>query len=80
MPRYFFHIINNRAIIDDEGTELPDIEAARKMALRTAGEILASEGDTFWSDGKWRMSVADETGKICFTLDFSANTHFDRKQ
>lgn len=75
MPRYFFHVINRSAIIDTEGVELAGIAEARAMALQTAGEILSSEGDQFWHDGKWRMSVADAAGNICFTLDFSADTH-----
>ena len=75
MPRYFFHVLNNRALVDVEGTELSGLEEARRVAVQTAGTILASEGDQFWRDGKWRMSVADESGTICFTLDFVADTH-----
>ena len=74
MPRYFFHVLNNKAIFDTEGVELKDLDAVRKMAIRTAGEILESEGEEFWNDGNWRMSVADEAGDICFTLDFNAKS------
>ena len=75
MPRYFFHVLNNKAIIDTEGMELSDIHAVRKMAIRIAGQILHSEGEQFWNDGNWRMSVANESGDICFTLDFRATSH-----
>jgi hypothetical protein len=32
MPRYFFDIHDGEAVIDEEGTELPDFEAARREA------------------------------------------------
>jgi hypothetical protein len=75
MPRYFFDIIDHKALIDNEGVELSGIGEAREMALRTAGEVLASEGKEFWETGKWRMKVSDENGTVRFTLDFSADTH-----
>jgi hypothetical protein len=73
MARYFFHVLNKSAIIDHVGEDLPGLVEARAMAIRTAGEILASEGDAFWNQGKWRMAVADASGKIWLTLDFSAH-------
>ena len=75
MPRYFFHVLNNRAIIDTQGAEYPGVDAAREAAVRTAGEIVVSEGTKFWQNDKWRMAVADETGRIILTLDFSATIH-----
>ncbi len=75
MPRFFFHVLNNRAILDAEGTEYGSFEEARVAAVRTAGEILVSEDMKFWENGNWRMAVADESGVILFTLDFSAKTH-----
>jgi hypothetical protein len=42
MTRYFFHIRNGAAFVkDEEGIELPGIEAARKEAIEAAREILA---------------------------------------
>lgn len=75
MPRYFFHISDRKASFDVEGVELAGNQQAREMAVRTAGEVLASEGIDFWDKGKWRMTVSDETGTVCLTLDFSADTH-----
>ena len=44
MPRYLFHTENGDGYIDDEeGQELPDIEAARLEALKSAGEFVAGE-------------------------------------
>ena len=45
MPRYFFHIIDGITLRDHEGTELPDIQTARSVAVRTSGEILQDMGE-----------------------------------
>jgi len=37
MPRYFFHVIDGREILDHEGTELSGLREARAEAIRTAG-------------------------------------------
>ena len=71
MPRYFFHVLDGRALLDREGTELPNLASARSEAVRTAGEIL-SEMDGSWTGTAWRMSVADEEGIVLLTLDFMA--------
>ncbi|MDX3901088.1 MAG: hypothetical protein QHC40_11365 [Sphingobium sp.] len=42
MNRYFFHIYNDDITLDDEGVELPDLNAARQRALREA-RLLAAE-------------------------------------
>ena len=68
MPRYFFHVLDSRALIDTEGTELAGLDEAHEMAIRSAGSILKAEGAAFWNGGQWRMSVADECGEICFNL------------
>ena len=40
MPRYFFHVDNGEFIPDETGTELPDLYAARREAVRSAGEMI----------------------------------------
>jgi hypothetical protein len=43
LPRYYLHIRSvDYVALDDEGTELPDLDAARECALAAAREILAS--------------------------------------
>jgi hypothetical protein len=44
MPRYFISLCNGETdIVDEEGRELPDLETARRDALKAAGEIVAEE-------------------------------------
>ncbi|HEV7255253.1 MAG TPA: hypothetical protein VGN97_19370 [Mesorhizobium sp.] len=75
MPRFFFHVMDGRALIDHEGTEVPDAQAARAEALRTAGEILRSEGTSHWAGDKWQMTVADEKGNTVFSLSFEVTDY-----
>jgi hypothetical protein len=44
MPRYFFHVMDGRAVIDTVGLVLNDDTAARVEALRGAGEMLSRRG------------------------------------
>jgi hypothetical protein len=40
MPLYFFNVEDDRTIIDQEGTELLNLEAAREEAVSTSAELL----------------------------------------
>ena len=45
MPRFYIHLQNGetRCDIDEQGVELPDMAAARALALKSAGQIIAEE-------------------------------------
>jgi len=78
MPRYFFHVADNdHPIIDDEGTELPDLQTARKEAVCASAEMLRDGGAAkLWTGTPWRLWVTDHpggAGKRLFTLQFSAS-------
>lgn len=73
MPRYHFAVRDGKNIPDHDGVELPDIAAARKLALHYAGELLEDGGlDHLWAGCEWRMSVLDEAGKEVIRLRFFA--------
>ena len=76
MPRYYFHIEDDRTELDRVGVELADLAAARDEAVRAAGEILRDgTAESLWSSKPWRMWVTqsrDPKGKTLFTLRFSA--------
>lgn len=72
MPRYFFHVCDGEDFVDLQGTELPDLTAARREALRFAGSLLAEQHDRFWATGEWRMRVTDERDLTQFELTFFA--------
>jgi hypothetical protein len=76
MPRYFFHLEDHQTIIDHEGTELPDLGAARDEAVVMSAEILrGGRVPLLWNGMPWRLWVTDQpgwTGKTLFAIQFSA--------
>ena len=48
MPRYYFHLLNDIDAPDEDGVELPDLDAAlryaRRNALFTAAETIKEHG------------------------------------
>ena len=73
MPRYFFNVYDGYSLLDQDGTELPDICTAQNEAIRLSGEILREEGSKFWNGTEWRLEVTDVTGVVIFPLHFSAH-------
>jgi hypothetical protein len=67
MPRYFFHIRDGFDLDeDDEGVELPDIEAARAEALATVEELRNELRDA----GNIELEIADESGRRLLSVPF----------
>jgi len=71
MPRYFFHIHDGACYIDEDGIELPNLSAARRMATETAGAMLSDDPGQLWDGHPWRMVVTLRQEVICFVLRFS---------
>ena len=73
MPRFFFNIRDGYDLDeDDEGVELPDLEAARAEAQATVEELrdeLGADGSTI------QLEVADEAGRRLFTVSFGRPSH-----
>jgi hypothetical protein len=72
MTRYFFHVIDGRFLVDDVGTELPDMGAVRAMAVQASGEILRDLGIDAWTGSEWQMHVTDDAKRTVLKLRFSA--------
>jgi hypothetical protein len=72
--QYYFHTEDGSAVRDRDGVDLPDLDAARREAVRALGEILKERVDEFWADGVLRMCVADESGLTLFLVEVSATT------
>ena len=69
MPCYYFNIEDGHRTIDNEGSELPDLQAARDEALITSGETLRDGcGPHLWDGKPWRMWVTDQPGGAGNTL------------
>ena len=72
MPRYFFHVQDGHDMPDDEGTVLADADAARVVAVVTAGELIRDHAQAFWTHGDWQMHVVDEQGATVCELRFAS--------
>ena len=72
MARYFFQVHDGTDYPDEEGIELPSLQAARERAVRYAGELLLCSTPSFWDGGDWSMDVTNDQGLTLFTLHFAA--------
>jgi hypothetical protein len=68
--RYFFHIHHADPELDEVGTELPDMDAARVAAVSLAHRLLLDDAEQFWNTMDWSLEVKDETGRTVFSLRF----------
>lgn len=72
MPRFFFHVHDGTTVLDEEGTVLPNLDTARKMAVTFAGELLRDIGRDVEDGEDWKVDLADERGLVLFTVMLSA--------
>ena len=69
MPMYYFHIRDrDKFEVDPDGTELPDIDAARAEALKVAQELMTEVPDL---GREAVIEIADGYGQIVLTVPFS---------
>ena len=69
--RFYFHLYNDIDAPDDEGIELPDLEAARNCAVEQArgliGELAKTEARIVLNH---RIDIEDADGKVLDTVQF----------
>ena len=72
MPRFFFHTEDGERLNDAEGSELPDIQAAKDTAVQILAETLRGNSRLFWETESFRVTVTDEDRLTLFSLQVSA--------
>jgi hypothetical protein len=71
MPRYHFHVRNGQDVTrDPDGVDLPDIDAARKEAVKRACRIWTQRPPDP-SHNDQRFEVASEAGEVVLVVPFS---------
>lgn len=69
---YFFHLSEgHETILDQVGTELPDLDAAHELALKTIGALVSeavAAGDPSYEGV---LDVEDEHGRRLLTFSFA---------
>jgi hypothetical protein len=64
MARFYFHLqAGNEVIQDDEGTDLPDLFAAKREALLAGRELLAEAIKNGKREVPEAVVIADEAGQ-----------------
>ena len=71
MPRYFFNVYDDVVAIDDEGVELPSLEAAKLQALAGARELIGEQVKHGYVERSHWIDICDEQGSTLHTLRFS---------
>jgi hypothetical protein len=69
MPRYFFHVEDGALVKDEQGTDLPNLEAAQKHASILLGELLTNCPGIVLSDQVLRVNVTDDCRMIFLTVE-----------
>ena len=71
MPKFYLHLRNDLDVPDEEGVELPDLDAARRMATQqarfTLGQTAIDEGTINFSH---RIDIEDEQGSVLDSVWF----------
>ncbi|HSP23621.1 MAG TPA: hypothetical protein VLQ65_00455 [Saliniramus sp.] len=71
MPRYHFNLVSSGdSIPDPQGADLPNVEAALKVALDVIAEVRmgkAPDGD--WEG--WRLEIVDASGAVIAGIPLS---------
>ena len=71
MPRYYFHVRAGSGLTrDPDGADLPDIDAARKQAIKMACRAW-SERPPESTDNDDAFEIADESGQVVLKVPFS---------
>ena len=71
MPRYYFNLRDDIDAVDEEGRELPDLEAARDAAVLYAVEMAgASVTEQRKLDLRHRIEVSDDAGEVVDSVEF----------
>lgn len=73
MARFFFHLADGVSTPDQEGFELPDLEASRGAALHLLAQSLIDRPGDFWARREWLLTVADEAGLTLYTVQVFAS-------
>ena len=74
MPRYYFNIRNHVYTEDSTGAILPDLEAARKEALKDITDIMQARSDAVGNQWpQWSIEICDARLKVLLVVPFSSN-------
>ena len=68
MPLFHFNLSDGACEPDDDGTDLPDVQAAKIEAVRHAAELMKDDPREIWADGALKVDVTDHGGRRLFSV------------
>jgi hypothetical protein len=75
MPRFYLNVVDHgETLRDDEGIDLPDIEAARHEAREAIREILADAIRANQEISTVKIEITDGAGSVLETVGFRPTT------
>jgi hypothetical protein len=72
MPRFYFHVHDDKTVVDEQGTDLPDLAAARAEAVSGARDLMCEQVREGRLNLAHRLEVEDEQHRRVFSLPFRA--------
>ena len=80
MPIFYFHICNGTGFTEDEeGTELPDVAAARARAILSARDVMTADLRKGELDLSSFIEVENEAKELLFTIMFEEAMQVKRR-
>ena len=73
MARYFFHLEHTSTLTDREGSEHPDLNSAKRHAVKLIADTLSGEPQAFWDSDVFRVTVSEANGLVLFTVEVVAS-------
>jgi hypothetical protein len=72
MPRFFLHVHNRIGFVEDEeGQDLPDLDAARDVAIASIRSIISEEASQGAIDLGGRVEIVDEHRRTLSVVPFA---------
>jgi hypothetical protein len=71
MARFYFNVYDDMVATDDEGLELPNLDAARLTAVSGARDLMCSQLRHGYIVLSHRIDVVDDSGAIVLHLPFA---------
>jgi hypothetical protein len=70
VPRYFFNVYDDVVAPDEEGMELPNLQAARLHAMAGARDLIVSQVKHGYMVRSHWIDVADDQGVVVLSITF----------
>jgi hypothetical protein len=75
MPLYYFRIRNDRySGVSNQGTELPDLDAAWEELTGVCGDMIGSIARHLTENAEWQMELLDASKKHIFRIRLIAES------